>query len=337
MYVGVDHRFWPALALTPLAACTLVRIFIIQHDCGHGSFFASRTANDWTGLLCSLLTLTHYGHWRRQHSCHHANWNNLDRRESGVDIYSKCLTVAEYCDLSPLGRYAHRLSRHPVVLFVLLPPVVLLAIYRLPFDTPPSWRKERRSVHATNLAMVASAVVLGLLLGFPEVAIVQLSVIALAACIGAWLFFVQHQFEHTSWLRADEWGSMTASLRGSSHLLLPGVLRWFTGNIGLHHLHHLNPRIPNYRLTQYHAENASPSDGVSLGSRDAWRATLMRLWDEAAARWCVSAMSEKRRGRLRGSYQQRSANQVNPGSTDMANSKTVRDEGPRRKADEGAR
>ncbi|TVR83922.1 MAG: fatty acid desaturase [Rhodospirillales bacterium] len=284
MYLLYDVSYWLSLALTPLAAGFLVRIFIIQHDCGHLSFFRGRRANDMLGFACSLLTLTPFASWRQQHAGHHGVWNDLDRRQSGADIYSSCLTVAEYRALSPFRRSWYRTTRHPWVANILLPPLVFLGLYRIPFDTPRSWRHERRAVYVTDAALVALFGGLGMLVGFGAVAAVQLPIMVLASIIGVWLFSVQHRGETTQWARHDDWDAVSASLRGSSYLRLPAVLQWFTGNIGYHHVHHLNPRIPNYRLRECHESIPALRDVPSLSLWDGLRATRFVLWDEAGGR-----------------------------------------------------
>lgn len=295
MYVTVDISTWLTLALAVPAAGFVVRIFILQHDCGHGALFRSRALNDWTGRLCGLVTLTPYANWRRQHAQHHANWNNLDRRESGADFYSSCLTTAEYRRLSPLRRLLHRLLRHPLVAQVLLPPLIFLVLYRLPFDTPAAWRRERLSVHATNLALVALFATLGLMRGFGSVALVQLPIMVVAAIIGVWLFSVQHRFEGTAWFRRGTWSAQAASLQGTSYLRLPGLLRWFTGNIGYHHVHHLNARIPNYRLAACHDANAALRQVPTLDLAAALRSSACWLWDEEQGRMVTFAAARSRR------------------------------------------
>jgi acyl-lipid omega-6 desaturase (Delta-12 desaturase) len=295
MYVTVDISTWLTLALAVPAAGFVVRIFILQHDCGHGSLFRSKTLNDWTGRVCGLVTLTPYAHWRRQHALHHANWNNLDRRESGADIYSTCLTTAEYRALPARQRLVYRLVRHPLIALVLLPPLVFLALYRLPFDTPPSWHRERLSVHGTNLALIAIVTTLGLTLGFGTVALVQLPIMAVAAIVGVWLFSVQHRFEGTAWFRRDNWGAQAASLQGTSYLRLPGVLQWFTGNIGFHHVHHLNARIPNYRLAECHDANPTLREVPTLNLASALRSSALWLWDEEQGRMVTFAAAKIRR------------------------------------------
>lgn len=284
MYASLATSYWLTLALAVPVAGLVVRTFIIQHDCGHGSFFRSRRANDALGRLCSLITLTPYRNWRRQHAGHHAVWNNLDRRESGTDIYSTCLTVDEYRALSPARRWGYRTIQHPLIALLLLPPLVFLALYRVPFDTPQSWRKERASVYLTNLALVALAGGLGLVLGFEAVAAVHLPIMILAAIVGVWLFSVQHRFEDVHWSRQQDWDPATAALRGSSYLKLPCVLQWFTGNIGFHHVHHLNPRIPNYRLEECHRTLSAMASVPTLTLGRAFSASRYVLWDETSGR-----------------------------------------------------
>jgi omega-6 fatty acid desaturase (delta-12 desaturase) len=280
MYATFGTSFWLTLVLAFVAAGFLVRIFIIQHDCGHGSFFRSRRANDALGLLCSLVTLTPYADWRRQHAGHHAVWNNLDRRLSGSDIFANCLTVAEYRALSGWNRLTYRISRHPLVALGLLPPLIFLFLYRVPFDTPRHHRRERRGVYLTDAAVALVVGALGLSLGFERVLLVQLPIMAIASIIGVTLFSVQHRFETASWRRRPDWTLLGASLEGASYLRLPGVLQWFTGNIGFHHVHHLNPRIPNYRLPQCHAAIPALQRVPALTLAGAWRSLSLALWDE---------------------------------------------------------
>lgn len=289
MYVTLDVSIWLTLALAVPAAGFVVRIFILQHDCGHGALFRSKRLNDWVGRMCGLVTLTPYANWRRQHAQHHATWNNLDRRESGADIYSTCLTTAEYRALPRRQRLLYRLARHPLIALVLLPPLVFIALYRVPFDTPASWRRERLSVHGTNLALIALVVTMGLTLGFGAVALVQLPIMVVAAIIGVWLFSVQHRFEGTAWFRRDAWGAHAASMQGTSFLRLPGLLRWFTGSIGYHHVHHLNARIPNYRLAECHDANPALHAVPTLSLGAALRSSTCWLWDEERGRMVTFA------------------------------------------------
>lgn len=285
MYISYSVSIWLALPFSVLAAGFLVRIFIIQHDCGHGSFFRSRRANNVLGSVCSLMTLAPYVFWRRQHARHHGSWNNLDRRAaSGLDIYSSCLTVAEYLRLGPWRRRLYRLAYHPVVSHLVLPPVVFLLLYRVPFDAAKEWRNERRAVYLTNIALACLIGGLGLAVGFGRVAAVQLPIMMVASIIGVWLFSIQHRFEHTLWMSNAEWSYAAASLRGASHLRLPRILQWFSGNIGFHHAHHLNPRIPNYRLEECH--NALPDLQAApvLTLRSAVTTLYQALWDEQLGR-----------------------------------------------------
>jgi omega-6 fatty acid desaturase (delta-12 desaturase) len=280
MYLCVAISLWIALPLSALAAGFLVRIFIIQHDCGHGSFFRSRRANDLVGLLCSLMTLTPYAFWRRQHARHHGSWNNLDRRAaSGLDIYSSCMTVAEYRALGRWRRGLVRFSNHPVVANLLLPPLVFIVLYRTPFDAAKSWQRERSAVYLTNLALAALLGSLGLVLGYGQVAVVQFSIMVCASIVGVWLFSIQHRFEHALWAPEESWNFSVASLKSTSHLHLPRILQWFTGNIGFHHVHHINPRIPNYRLEECHRANAALQAAPQLTLLAALRALRYTLWD----------------------------------------------------------
>jgi acyl-lipid omega-6 desaturase (Delta-12 desaturase) len=282
-YAWPDMPLGLALLSSVFAAGFAVRIFIIQHDCGHGSFFRNRRWNAILGHLCSLVTLTPYAHWRRQHAGHHASWNNLDRRAQ-VDLYSTCLTVEEYRALSPFRRLLARLVRHPVLSLLLLPPCVFLLLYRTPFDAPAGWEGERRGVHATNIALMLLVLGLGLGLGFGRVAAVQLPIIVVSSIVGVWLFSLQHRFEETWWCENERWSAIDASLRGSSYLRLPRVLQFFTGNIGFHHVHHLAPRVPNYRLEACHsaipALQAVPTLSLCAGLTN-WR---WALWDERRGR-----------------------------------------------------
>ena len=282
MYWSLHLSAWLTLALAFPASGLLTRTFIVQHDCGHGSFLGSQRANDIVGTVCSVLTLAPYQNWRRQHSQHHANWNNLDRREHGADIYTGCLTVKEYQALSPRQRLLYRLPRHPILAHFAFPPLVFLLLYRFPFDTPRSWTAERRSVWATNLAIAAGVLILGTLLGFRAVLIVQLPIVAITTISGVWLFSVQHRFEAAHWLRGPEWTFHEAALAGSSYLKLPRWLQWMTGNIGFHHIHHLAPRIPNYRLADCYRSAAILRECTPLSVRTALRASTLTLWDEAS-------------------------------------------------------
>ena len=281
VYLCLGISLWISSPLSVLAAGFLVRIFIIQHDCGHGAFFRSSRANNIIGSLCSLMTLTPYAFWRRQHARHHGSWNNLDgRAASGLDIYSSCMTVSEYLRLGRRRQWLYRLSRNPIVSHLILPPAVFLLLYRIPFDAAKGWRRERRAIHVTNAALVGLFGGLGLAIGFDRVAEVQLPIMVLASIIGVWLFSVQHRFERTLWASDANWSFTDAALRGSSYLRLPRILQWFTGNIGFHHIHHLNPRIPNYRLEACHRIIGELQSAPMLTLRTALVTPYYALWDE---------------------------------------------------------
>lgn len=284
MYVALDVSFWLTLALAVPTAGLVVRLFIIQHDCGHGAYFASRRSNGILGRFCSVLTFTPYAFWLRQHNDHHGAFNNLDRRGSGLDLYSTCLTTEEYREARPLGRMMYRFSRHPAVSQVLLPPLIFLLLYRIPFGPRGVWMRDGAEVFGTNLAIAGTLTPLIATFGVGPVATVQLPIIGLASVIGAWLFCVQHRFEASHWSREADWSWRDSSLRGSSYLRLPRWLQWFTGNIGFHHVHHLDARVPNYRLEECHRSVSALSTVATLTLAEAIRAPSFALWDEREAR-----------------------------------------------------
>jgi omega-6 fatty acid desaturase (delta-12 desaturase) len=265
----------PVLAL--LAGGLLVRLFIIQHDCGHGSFFSSRAANTWVGRALSVLTLTPYGCWRRSHALHHASAGDLSRRGIGdVDT----LTVKEYRALSAWGHLRYRIYRNPAVLHLLGPPLYFVLFQRSPFGQALRARETWRSIMGLNAALLViyGALIAGL--GISPVALALLPVACVASWVGGWLFFVQHQFEHTRWDKGDEWDFQLGALGGSSYYVLPRILQWFTGSVGLHHIHHLNSRIPNYRL-QGCLEGDQDLAWISrLTLRDSLSCIGLALWDE---------------------------------------------------------
>lgn len=267
---------WLVVPLIPIAGGLLVRIFIIFHDCGHGSFLRSRWANRYLGRLCGILTFTPFEHWRGEHARHHATAGDLDRRGTG-DIWT--MTVQEYLEASGWKRFAYRVVRNPLILFVIGPLVLFVVIHRIP--AAGAGRDERLSVWITNALLLVKVVSLGWLLGPLPYALIQLSILAIAGASGVWLFYVQHQFESAYWARNDEWDYATAALQGSSYYKLPRLLQWFTGNIGFHHVHHLGPRIPNYYLEACHNAEAMFRDVTPLTLKGSLGSLFLRLWDES--------------------------------------------------------
>jgi omega-6 fatty acid desaturase (delta-12 desaturase) len=238
--------WWLALLLSLPAAAFVVRLFMIQHDCGHRSMFRAGPLNDWIGRAIGVITLTPYDCWRREHAIHHATSGNLDRRGPGSLL---TLTVDEYRAMSPLRRFGYRLYRNPLVLFVLGPFYVFFLQQRLPLGLMREGWRPWASAMGTNIAL---ALLIGLAIwlgGWQALVLVHVPTMLIAASIGVWLFFIQHQFEHTHWARQAEWDPAESALHGSSHYDLPAPLRWLTGNIGIHHVHHVASRIPFYRLT----------------------------------------------------------------------------------------
>lgn len=272
---------WLYLLLIAPAAGLLVRLFMIQHDCGHGSFFQSRSANDWIGRVLGVLTLTAYDHWRRSHAIHHATSGNLDHRGVG-DIDT--LTVAEYRSKSRWARLRYRLYRNPVVMFGLGPSYVFILQGRLPVGFMRKGRTPWLSTMTTNAAIAAAAALMIWAVGLGPFLLIQLPVVALGASIGVWLFFVQHQFERTHWSEGEEWNASDAALHGSSHYDLPGVLRWFTANIGVHHVHHVSSRIPYYRLPEVLRDFPELREVGRLTLLDSLKCVKLALWDEDSRR-----------------------------------------------------
>jgi omega-6 fatty acid desaturase (delta-12 desaturase) len=273
--------WWLGLMLAIPAAGFLVRLFLIQHDCSHGAFFRHRLANDWMGRIASVVTLTPYGLWRRTHALHHAGAGNLDRRGFGdVDT----LTVDEYRARSVWGRLRYRLYRHPLVMFGIGPAYLFFLQHRLPVGLMRAGWHPWLSTMATNLAIGLAAAGLIWLIGFKAFVLVHLPIMVLAASIGVWLFYVQHQFEATSWDRDDDWSPHAAALHGSSHYDLPAFLRWFTANIGMHHVHHLSCRIPYYRLPRVLHDHPELRDVGRVTFWQSMRCVQLVLWDERRRR-----------------------------------------------------
>jgi acyl-lipid omega-6 desaturase (Delta-12 desaturase) len=277
MFATVRTAYWATLLMALPAAGLLVRAFIIQHDCGHGSFFPSRAVNDFVGRCMSVLTMAPYGLWRREHAQHHASSGNLDRRGAG-DIDT--MTVSEYQALSPLKKLRYRLYRNSFFLFGIGVPVYFMILQRLAWFHAVPPRDAWKSALGLNLGLAAFYGPLIYAFGASDVFFVALPIVHVASAAGGWLFFIQHQFEETHWEKADGWDFQVAALLGSSFYDLPKVFNWFTGNIGLHHIHHLNSMIPNYRLQA--CLNASPELRAinRLTFTDSLKCAGLKLWDE---------------------------------------------------------
>jgi acyl-lipid omega-6 desaturase (Delta-12 desaturase) len=267
--------YWLVLPLAVLAAGFLTRIFIIFHDCGHASFFQSRRANNVTGVVAGLLNLTPYRHWRWQHALHHGTAGDLDRRGTG-DMWT--LTVHEYLASSRRVRFAYRLVRNPIVLFVVAPLYTFVIHHRFASSAAPA--RERNSVWKTNAALLGVTVLMSMVIGFRAFVLIELTISAIAGAVGLWLFYVQHQFDGAYWARSAAWNFDAAALEGSSFYKLPRILQWFTGNIGFHHIHHLNPRIPNYKLERCHEADPYYRTIKPLTLLSSLRSLTFRLWDE---------------------------------------------------------
>ncbi|KRB62099.1 fatty acid desaturase [Rhizobium sp. Root708] len=279
--ISIINGSWLGGVLVLPAAAFLLRLFMIQHDCGHGSFFARRRLDTWTGRVLGVLTLTPYDYWRRTHAEHHASAGNLDERGVG-DIAT--LTVAEYRALSPARRLGYRLYRHPLVMFGIGPVWVFLLKQRLPIGMMGAEVLPWVSTMATNLAIAFVAALMIWAVGLVPFLLVHLPVVLLAGAAGVWLFYVQHQFEETHWSKAGEWQFPQAALHGASHYDLPLVLRWLTGNIGVHHIHHLSSRIPYYRLPEVLRDHPELAGIGRITLWESFRCVRLALWDERLGR-----------------------------------------------------
>ncbi len=272
----MGYGFVSCLLALP-AGVFLVRLFMIQHDCGHGAFFRHRAANDWVGRVLGVLTLTPYDAWKRAHAIHHGTSGNLDKRGVG-DL--ETLTVREYQAMPALGRLRYRLYRHPLVLFGLGPIYMFGLRHRLPLGaTIRNWRAWI-SPMATNLATAAVVAALMYFVGIKVFLLIQVPVTLIAGSIGIWLFFIQHQFEGTVWAGGEEWDLHEAALHGSSYYVMPGILGWLTAHIGIHHVHHLYSRIPYYRLPQVLREQVRLAGVARVSLVQSLRCTRLALWDE---------------------------------------------------------
>jgi len=277
MIWSLNVSYWLTLGLSVFAAGFLVRIFIIFHDCGHGSFFKSKRLNEVVGILTGLMAFTPYHKWHHDHKEHHSTVGNLDKRGTG-DV--KTLTIDEYLKLTKWKRLKYHFYRHPIFLFGIAPFLIFILQNRL--SKKYMNRRERLYLHLTNLALVIAIGLSMWTIGWEAYLAIQLPVIYIAAVNGVWLFYVQHQYEHVVWTRTGDWNYKDIALDGSSYYKLPKLLQWFTGNIGFHHIHHLSPRIPNYKLPICHKENPTFQDIKPITIISGLRSLRLRLWDEKA-------------------------------------------------------
>ena len=277
MWLLLDVSYWLTLLLAVPAGGFLVRLFIIQHDCGHGAFFRSRAANSWVGRVLGVLTLTPYDYWKRNHAIHHATSSNLDRRGIGdIDM----LTVEEYRGRGFWGRMLYRCYRSAPVMFVIGPAYMFFLQHRLPFHQMRDGWLPWISTMATNAAIALVAAAMIWLVGWAPFLMVHLPVMAIAASLGVWLFYIQHQFEGVAWARSKGWSHHDAAMSGSSHYDLPAVLQWITGNIGIHHIHHLNSRIPYYRLPRVMRDHPELGMVGRVTLLESLRSVRLSLWCE---------------------------------------------------------
>lgn len=282
-------HYWAVAGFIP-AGGLLVRLFIIQHDCGHQSMFSNRRVNDWVGRFIGILTLTPYDHWKRGHALHHAGSGNLDRRGMGDDIIT--MTVAEYNAASKWGQFKYRFYRHPVVMFGIGPAYVFFLVNRLPFGAMKNGVKPWASALLTNLGV---ALVYGLLIwgvGWKVFVMIQIPTVVIAASIGVWMFYVQHQFDETHWSRTGEWDRENAALQGSSYYDLPKWLMWVTGNIGVHHVHHLSSRIPFYQLPRILKAHPELKSVGRLTFLQSLKCVKLSLWHETEKRMVSFRMAK---------------------------------------------
>ncbi len=275
MFHSLKISYWLTLGLAVVAGGFLVRVFIIFHDCGHGSFFKTKKLNDIVGFLTGILVFTPYAAWRHEHAKHHATAGNLDDRGIG-DIWT--MTVKEYEQSTAGKKILYRLARNPFILFIIGP--IFLFLVRHRFALGHTRKKEKDSVFWTNVALMALALLVSLAIGFKNFLLIQIPVLVFAASIGVWIFYVQHQFEGVYWERQKDWDYVSEALYGSSFYKLPKLLQWFTGNIGYHHIHHLSPRIPNYKLERCHLDNPLFQKIKPVTLWSSLKSFRFRLWDE---------------------------------------------------------
>jgi omega-6 fatty acid desaturase (delta-12 desaturase) len=281
MLLSLEVGYWLTLLLALPAALALVRLFMLQHDCGHGSFFRSRRANNLIGSVLGVFTLVPYAYWRRTHSLHHAGSGNLEARGFG-DIDT--LTVREYLSRPRIKRVLYRLYRHPLVLLLIGPTWQFVLKHRLPLDIPREWKREAVGVQLSNVALASVVTIMWMTVGLERFLLVQLPITLLAGSIGVYLFYVQHQFEDTYWRYREAWNYFAAGLEGASHLVMPKPLQWATANIGLHHIHHVSSRIPNYHLQRCYDSHPELRQVTQLTLVESIKTLRLTLWDEEQRR-----------------------------------------------------
>jgi omega-6 fatty acid desaturase (delta-12 desaturase) len=274
---SLEVGYWLTLLLAVPTALMVVRLFMLQHDCGHGSFFKSKSANTVVGSILGVITLVPYTYWRKTHAIHHATSGDLDGRDFG-DIDT--LTVREYLSRSRGKRLMYRIYRHWLVLLVVGPVWQFVIKHRLPLDIPKGWKREWASVHWTNVGLAAVIALMCWLVGWKTFLLVQVPITLIAGAIGVYLFYVQHQYEDTYWRYREAWNYYASGLEGASHLVMPRLLQWWTANIGLHHIHHVASRIPNYRLQQCFDDNPALQRVTTLTLPASVKTLWLTLWDE---------------------------------------------------------
>lgn len=279
MYRSLEYSYWFTLLLSVIASGFLIRIFIIFHDCGHRSFFKSKKANEIIGKIMGILTFTPYYKWHHQHNVHHATSGNLDKRGIG-DVWT--MTVEEYLNSSKWRRFIYRSFRNPFLMFTIGPLLMIFVQNRI--TNHDLTKQEKVNIYFTNTTIVIITLLISMMIGFKAFLMIQLPILLISHSIGIWLFYIQHQFDEVSWERNNDWDYKTAAVRGSSFLKLPGILNWFTGNIGFHHVHHLSSKIPNYNLEKCHNENEIFRDIKPIILFSTFRMLKLRLWDETARR-----------------------------------------------------
>lgn len=292
-FSALERAYWLSLLLAIPAGGILVRVFIIQHDCGHGSFFGSRRANDLLGFVLGVVTLTPYTYWRRTHAIHHVSFGKLASRDEFG--YLGLLTVREYQALSPVRKVCYRIYRNPWFLLTVGVPFQYLIKHRFPWDVPRSWSGEWASVLFTNVTLVGVAGLAWATIGFGAFLLVHGPIVYVMAVVGGWFFYIQHNFETVRWAHEGDWSFERAGLEGSSYYDLPGVLHWLTGHVGLHHVHHLCPQIPNYRLAEALAAIPRLQQVPRLTLRKSLSAARLKVWDEDQERM-VGFLEEERAG-----------------------------------------